>query len=301
MLNNDLNQSVELIEKVKLTVDRRDNGWLQLHVCPEFRKTGVCGADARAELCIYAHPPPENRNLLILNSGLNNEIVVCCFEDVFRTCAWTNCKFYHPPDHLKNLVKTNGKNNLRLRNELKQSLGIQSRPQNTLITPVGVQPSPQLPYYFLPHYPTQYYKQGVGPSVYTEQAPVLYKDDEVERDVIPPGESISKKRSRTPEPVQAGSIKRAPSLPQPFYDPFRRYVVQDVGNVGGSMVYPPPMDIYGLSMFYQNPGTVLPSYPYLLNYSSGGFGGMPPPIDSGINFGLEQFQIPTLTSSRNVI
>ena len=36
---------------------------------------GVCGADARAELCIYAHPPPENRNLLILNSGLNKYIL----------------------------------------------------------------------------------------------------------------------------------------------------------------------------------------------------------------------------------
>ena len=70
-------------------------------------------------------------------------------------------------------------------------------------------------------------QQGLSPSVYTEQAPVLYKvittfkinktcmlefltiisltkikhlktyieqDDEIERDVIPPGESISKKR-----------------------------------------------------------------------------------------------------------
>ena len=42
--------------------------------------------------------------------------VVACYDDVKKgACKRKDCKFYHPPNHLKNVVHTNGRNNLRMR------------------------------------------------------------------------------------------------------------------------------------------------------------------------------------------
>jgi len=325
MKSGDVNSS-ELIEKVKMTVDRRDNVWLQLYVCPEFRKLGKCGKKEESELCIYAHPDRENKNLLILNSGLNGEIVVCCFENVFRTCVWKNCKFYHPPDHLKNVVKTNGKNNLRLRNELKQSLGIENKPvEQSRVAGVATS-GPGIPYYVVPapQYPLHLYKHGLpynnatpvmgqpvsavqnieplaavqyrDPTVHIKEQTLHYREEE--REEGPPGEANPKKRTRTPEsPVLHLTPPKRPAQPyhQPVYDPSRRFVVQD--SATGQWVYPTLDNMVNLSMVYQNPGTLLPNYPYLLNYTSG---------SGNVDYGTvpqfnQQFQIPTLTTNRNLM
>ena len=42
----------DLLHKV---VDRKDNTWLQLDVCPGWRETRRC---EEGDLCCHAHPPP---------------------------------------------------------------------------------------------------------------------------------------------------------------------------------------------------------------------------------------------------
>ena len=40
---------------VSREVDRKDNTWLQLDVCPAWRDTRRCD---QGDLCCHAHPPP---------------------------------------------------------------------------------------------------------------------------------------------------------------------------------------------------------------------------------------------------
>ena len=42
-------------DMVSSVLDRKDNTWLQLDVCPTWRETGRCPSQ---ELCCHAHPPP---------------------------------------------------------------------------------------------------------------------------------------------------------------------------------------------------------------------------------------------------
>ena len=43
-------------DMVSSVLDRKDNTWLQLDVCPVWRETGNC--PSQAGLCCHAHPPP---------------------------------------------------------------------------------------------------------------------------------------------------------------------------------------------------------------------------------------------------
>jgi len=89
--------------------------------------------------------------------------------------------------------------------------------------------------------------------------------------------------------------KRTPPPPTAYFDPIRRMYIQDMP--ASPMVYPPTLDpsMFNLSMMYQNPGTLLPSYPYLLNYHH-------PSGEHGLGqVGVDQYNIPTLTSNRNII
>merc|ERR1719481_455882 len=96
-----------------MVLDRKDNTWLQLDVCSTWRDLARC---EHGELCCLAHPPA---GIEILESNR----VVACYDDVKKgSCKRKDCKFFHPPNHLKNVVHTNGRNNLRMRNELKQQL-----------------------------------------------------------------------------------------------------------------------------------------------------------------------------------
>ena len=53
--------------------------------------------------------------LWILSCSVSNRVVSCYDEVKKGTCKRKDCKFFHPPNHLKNVVNTNGRNNLRLR------------------------------------------------------------------------------------------------------------------------------------------------------------------------------------------
>ncbi|XP_032962354.1 muscleblind-like protein 3 isoform X7 [Rhinolophus ferrumequinum] len=79
----------------------RDTKWLTLEVCREFQR-GTC---SRADVdCKFAHPPRV--------CHVENGRVVACFDSLKGRCARENCKYLHPPPHLKTQLEINGRNNL---------------------------------------------------------------------------------------------------------------------------------------------------------------------------------------------
>ncbi|XP_004685872.1 PREDICTED: muscleblind-like protein 3 isoform X2 [Condylura cristata] len=79
----------------------RDTKWLTLEVCREYQRGTCSRADAD---CKFAHPPRE--------CHVENGRVVACFDSLKGRCARENCKYLHPPSHLKTQLEINGRNNL---------------------------------------------------------------------------------------------------------------------------------------------------------------------------------------------
>ncbi|KAM5290190.1 muscleblind-like protein 3 isoform 1-T1 [Glossophaga mutica] len=79
----------------------RDTKWLTLEVCREFQRGTCSRADAD---CKFAHPPRV--------CHVENGRVVACFDSLKGRCARDNCKYLHPPPHLKTQLEINGRNNL---------------------------------------------------------------------------------------------------------------------------------------------------------------------------------------------
>ncbi|XP_045851228.1 muscleblind-like protein 3 isoform X3 [Meles meles] len=79
----------------------RDTQWLTLEVCREFQRGTCSRADAD---CKFAHPPRVCQ--------VENGRVVACFDSLKGRCARENCKYLHPPPHLKTQLEINGRNNL---------------------------------------------------------------------------------------------------------------------------------------------------------------------------------------------
>ncbi|XP_062940491.1 muscleblind-like protein 3 isoform X2 [Cynocephalus volans] len=79
----------------------RDTKWLTLEVCREFQRGTCSRADAD---CKFAHPPGV--------CHVENGRVVACFDSLKGRCTRENCKYLHPPPHLKTQLEINGRNNL---------------------------------------------------------------------------------------------------------------------------------------------------------------------------------------------
>ncbi|XP_008065636.1 muscleblind-like protein 3 isoform X1 [Carlito syrichta] len=79
----------------------RDTKWLTLEVCREFQRGTCSRADAD---CKFAHPPRF--------CHVENGRVVACFDSLKGRCTRENCKYFHPPPHLKTQLEINGRNNL---------------------------------------------------------------------------------------------------------------------------------------------------------------------------------------------
>ncbi|XP_008572898.1 PREDICTED: muscleblind-like protein 3 isoform X2 [Galeopterus variegatus] len=79
----------------------RDTKWLTLEVCREFQRGTCSRADAD---CKFAHPPRD--------CHVENGRVVACFDSLKGRCTRENCKYLHPPPHLKTQLEINGRNNL---------------------------------------------------------------------------------------------------------------------------------------------------------------------------------------------
>ncbi len=130
-----------LVTMTFLCEKERDNTWLQLPVCPSVLRPSGAGGDrggpcgggddaGTVAACSFAHPPPH-----VLRHVLANGYVVSCHDFIFSHsskrggCTRTNCKYFHPPTHLRLLVINAGKNNKRLRSELVTSIRHQQQQQ----------------------------------------------------------------------------------------------------------------------------------------------------------------------------
>ncbi|XP_026213752.1 muscleblind-like protein 3 isoform X2 [Anabas testudineus] len=79
----------------------RDTKWLTLEVCREFQRGTCSRSDAE---CKFAHPSR--------SCHVENGRVIACFDSLKGRCARENCKYLHPPPHLKTQLEINGRNNL---------------------------------------------------------------------------------------------------------------------------------------------------------------------------------------------
>ncbi|XP_061776131.1 muscleblind-like protein 1 isoform X9 [Nerophis ophidion] len=79
----------------------RDTKWLTLEVCREFLR-GTCSRPDQE--CKFAHPAK--------SCQVENGRVIACFDSLKGRCSRENCKYLHPPPHLKNQLEINGRNNL---------------------------------------------------------------------------------------------------------------------------------------------------------------------------------------------
>ncbi|XP_031156899.1 muscleblind-like protein 3 isoform X9 [Sander lucioperca] len=79
----------------------RDTKWLTLEVCREFQR-GTCSRPDSE--CKFAHPAK--------SCQVENGRVIACFDSLKGRCSRENCKYLHPPPHLKTQLEINGRNNL---------------------------------------------------------------------------------------------------------------------------------------------------------------------------------------------
>uniref|UniRef100_A0A3P8WE48 Muscleblind-like splicing regulator 1 n=1 Tax=Cynoglossus semilaevis TaxID=244447 RepID=A0A3P8WE48_CYNSE len=79
----------------------RDTKWLTLEVCREFQR-GACSRSDQE--CKFAHPAK--------SCQVDNGRVIACFDSLKGRCSRENCKYLHPPPHLKTQLEINGRNNL---------------------------------------------------------------------------------------------------------------------------------------------------------------------------------------------
>ncbi|XP_047187809.1 muscleblind-like protein 1 isoform X14 [Scophthalmus maximus] len=79
----------------------RDTKWLTLEVCREFQR-GTCSRTDQE--CKFAHPAK--------SCQVDNGRVIACFDSLKGRCSRENCKYLHPPPHLKTQLEINGRNNL---------------------------------------------------------------------------------------------------------------------------------------------------------------------------------------------
>ncbi|XP_065719696.2 muscleblind-like protein 2 isoform X25 [Drosophila suzukii] len=113
----------------------KDSRWLQLEVCREFQRNKCSRQDTE---CKFAHPPA--------NVEVQNGKVTACYDSIkvnytlhselypqkipkpsaFGRCNRDKppCKYFHPPQHLKDQLLINGRNHLALKNALMQQMGI---------------------------------------------------------------------------------------------------------------------------------------------------------------------------------
>uniref|UniRef100_A0AAZ1XWM3 C3H1-type domain-containing protein n=1 Tax=Oreochromis aureus TaxID=47969 RepID=A0AAZ1XWM3_OREAU len=79
----------------------RDTKWLTLEVCRQFQRGNCSRTD---EECKFAHPSK--------SCQIENGRVIACFDSLKGRCSRENCKYLHPPSHLKTQLEINGRNNL---------------------------------------------------------------------------------------------------------------------------------------------------------------------------------------------
>ncbi|XP_043850508.1 muscleblind-like protein 1 isoform X15 [Dromiciops gliroides] len=108
----------------------RDTKWLTLEVCREFQRGTCSRADTE---CKFAHPSK--------SCQVENGRVIACFDSLKGRCSRENCKYLHPPPHLKTQLEINGRNNL-IQQKNMAMLAQQMQLANAMIPGTPLQPVP---------------------------------------------------------------------------------------------------------------------------------------------------------------
>ncbi|XP_077344268.1 muscleblind-like protein 1 isoform X9 [Lithobates pipiens] len=116
----------------------RDTKWLTLEVCREFQR-GTCSRPDTE--CKFAHPSK--------SCQVENGRVIACFDSLKGRCSRENCKYLHPPSHLKTQLEINGRNNL-IQQKNMAMLAQQMQLANAMIPGTQLQPM-ILDKYLSPH------------------------------------------------------------------------------------------------------------------------------------------------------
>uniref|UniRef100_A0A8V5HGE5 Uncharacterized protein n=1 Tax=Melopsittacus undulatus TaxID=13146 RepID=A0A8V5HGE5_MELUD len=119
----------------------RDTKWLTLEVCREFQRGTCSRSDAE---CKFAHPSR--------SCHVENGRVIACFDSLKGRCTRENCKYLHPPPHLKTQLEINGRNNL-IQQKTAAAMFAQQMPfmlpgaqlQPIALPPGALQPLPKRP------------------------------------------------------------------------------------------------------------------------------------------------------------
>ncbi|XP_064418268.1 muscleblind-like protein 1 isoform X2 [Latimeria chalumnae] len=106
----------------------RDTKWLTLEVCREFQR-GTCSRPDTE--CKFAHPSK--------SCQVENGRVIACFDSLKGRCSRENCKYLHPPPHLKTQLEINGRNNL-IQQKNMAMLAQQMQIANAMIPGTPLQP-----------------------------------------------------------------------------------------------------------------------------------------------------------------
>ncbi|XP_017554690.1 muscleblind-like protein 1 isoform X1 [Pygocentrus nattereri] len=108
----------------------RDPKWLTLEVCREFQRGTCSRSDAE---CKFAHPAK--------SCQVENGRVIACFDSLKGRCSRENCKYLHPPPHLKTQLEINGRNNL-IQQKNMAMLAQQMQLANAIMPGSQLQPMP---------------------------------------------------------------------------------------------------------------------------------------------------------------
>ncbi|XP_066474871.1 muscleblind-like protein 1 isoform X8 [Tiliqua scincoides] len=133
----------------------RDTKWLTLEVCREFQR-GTCSRPDTE--CKFAHPSK--------SCQVENGRVIACFDSLKGRCSRENCKYLHPPPHLKTQLEINGRNNL-IQQKNMAMLAQQMQLANAMMPGAPLQP--------VNHMPQTFQKRGGEGSPYFIDTDSIYQ------------------------------------------------------------------------------------------------------------------------------
>ncbi|KAM3835522.1 muscleblind-like protein 1 isoform 1-T1 [Vipera latastei] len=133
----------------------RDTKWLTLEVCREFQR-GTCSRPDTE--CKFAHPSK--------SCQVENGRVIACFDSLKGRCSRENCKYLHPPPHLKTQLEINGRNNL-IQQKNMAMLAQQMQLANAMMPGAQLQP--------VNHIPQTFQKRGGEGSAYFIDTDSIYQ------------------------------------------------------------------------------------------------------------------------------
>ncbi|KAM6444045.1 muscleblind-like protein 1 isoform 4-T8 [Liasis olivaceus] len=162
----------------------RDTKWLTLEVCREFQR-GTCSRPDTE--CKFAHPSK--------SCQVENGRVIACFDSLKGRCSRENCKYLHPPPHLKTQLEINGRNNL-IQQKNMAMLAQQMQLANAMMPGAPLQP--------VNHIPQTFQKRGGEGSAYFIDTDSIYQYQTLKREECSP--------SGTP-----GSVIVCASLHEPMF------------------------------------------------------------------------------------